>query len=390
MAFDSARGKVVLFGGSSPSQLLRDTWEWDGTSWQLVNTGGPAARWGAAMFYDPTRNVCVLTCGGVYQPGAVYNDTWEWNGATWSQRVTPGPTPRLYTRASFDVARSRGVLAQGCGQNCSTIVWDTWEFASLSWVLANAEVTKFMVALAYDEATATMRGFNNVGGISQIQAQRWNGTAWILEPAAGPIARNNPDAAPLGQSGQAILFGGNSSTDVLGDTWVYRVPTLVTAAPQDVSACTTASTGFSVTVRGAGPFTYQWRKNTVAINTVANPSAATATLTLTNVGPADVASYDCIVTNACGSVTSTAASLTLAGKCSVADIAGTDSGPIQCGDSTVDGTDFIAFINSFGIGDATIDPLADVAGGGDTGEDPDGTIDGNDFIAFINAFAIGC
>jgi hypothetical protein len=59
-------------------------------------------------------------------------------------------------------------------------------------------------------------------------------------------------------------------------------------------------------------------------------------------------------------------------------------------DGTVDGNDFIAFINSFSIGDAAIDPIADVAGGGTNGDQPDGTIDGSDFIAFINAFAAGC
>jgi hypothetical protein len=37
-----------------------------------------------------------------------------------------------------------------------------------------------------------------------------------------------------------------------------------------------------------------------------------------------------------------------------------------------------------------VDPAADVAGGGGDGLQPDGTIDGGDFIAFINAFAIGC
>ncbi len=72
-----------------------------------------------------------------------------------------------------------------------------------------------------------------------------------------------------------------------------------------------------------------------------------------------------------------------------ADVAGGgDQGNLP--DGNVDGSDFIAFINSFGIGDATIDPAADVAGGGDNGDQPDGTIDGSDFIAFINAFAAGC
>jgi RHS repeat-associated protein len=58
---------------------------------------------------------------------------------------------------------------------------------------------------------------------------------------------------------------------------------------------------------------------------------------------------------------------------------GRNSGNIP--DGSFDGDDFIVFINSFGIGDASVDPAADV--------DHDGTIDGSDFIAFTNAFAIG-
>ncbi len=51
-------------------------------------------------------------------------------------------------------------------------------------------------------------------------------------------------------------------------------------------------------------------------------------------------------------------------------------------DNIVDGSDFIAFVNSFGVGDVTIDPTADVNG--------DLIIDGGDFVAFINAFGAGC
>ncbi len=51
-------------------------------------------------------------------------------------------------------------------------------------------------------------------------------------------------------------------------------------------------------------------------------------------------------------------------------------------DGIVDGTDFVAFVNSFGVGDIGLDAAADV--------NLDGTIDGDDFIAFINAFTAGC
>ena len=83
--------------------------------------------------------------------------------------------------------------------------------------------------------------------------------------------------------------------------------------------------------------------------------------------------------------------LTITGGCgcSLADIAG--GGPLaDQPDGTIDGADFIAFINSYSLGDVNVDPHADVAGGGPNADQPDGTIDGADFIAFFNAFAIGC
>jgi serine protease len=58
-----------------------------------------------------------------------------------------------------------------------------------------------------------------------------------------------------------------------------------------------------------------------------------------------------------------------------ADLTGSDTGGP---DGTVDGSDFIAFINAFAAGE----PAADVV--------LDGTIDGSDFIEFINSFGAGC
>ena len=68
-------------------------------------------------------------------------------------------------------------------------------------------------------------------------------------------------------------------------------------------------------------------------------------------------------------------------------IAGSIGGVPVCGadvnaDGVVDGNDFVAFINSFSVGDVSIDPVADV--------NLDNIIDGNDFVEFINAFGAGC
>ncbi len=82
MAYDSARGRVVLFGGNyaNTNTFYGDTWEWDGATWTLRTTTGPAPRQEHAMAYDSARGVTVLFGGWSF------SDTWEWDGASWTQR----------------------------------------------------------------------------------------------------------------------------------------------------------------------------------------------------------------------------------------------------------------------------------------------------------------
>jgi hypothetical protein len=139
----------------------------------------------------------------------------------------------------------------------------------------------------------------------------------------------------------------------------------VRSHPTDQYACLANTESFSVTAAGTGPFTYEWRKDGVAIDTLANPSAATATFTLTNVQTSDAGSYDCIVTGTCGSVTSNAATLTVC------------TGDINC-DEGVDFGDFLAFFNCYDAEQS----CADIDG--------NPGVDFGDFLSFFNAYDTGC
>ncbi len=45
MAYEAARQRVVLFGGSGgTSPLFNDTWGWDGVAWTQLADMGPPAR----------------------------------------------------------------------------------------------------------------------------------------------------------------------------------------------------------------------------------------------------------------------------------------------------------------------------------------------------------
>jgi hypothetical protein len=91
MAFHSARGLTVMFGGSAGG-MLGDTWIFDGRRWaERTESNGPSARGGVpAMTYDTDRRK-VLMYGGWGSAGP-QTDLWEWDG-TW-ERVPPSSCPR--------------------------------------------------------------------------------------------------------------------------------------------------------------------------------------------------------------------------------------------------------------------------------------------------------
>src|SRR5262249_32387785 len=71
MTYDTVRKKVVLFGGNrvlfgkSPDEktFLSDTWEWDGHNWHELNVSGPPPRAEAAIAFDSFRGRVVLFGG---------------------------------------------------------------------------------------------------------------------------------------------------------------------------------------------------------------------------------------------------------------------------------------------------------------------------------------
>lgn len=90
MAFDSRSGEIVLFGGLKagiPTHALDDTWVWDGQRWKEVTTAGPAERSGHVMAYDTARGKTMLYGGGSWdgKTSTNYNDLWEWDGKQWTE-----------------------------------------------------------------------------------------------------------------------------------------------------------------------------------------------------------------------------------------------------------------------------------------------------------------
>lgn len=78
-------GGILLFDGGVV-QGTASTWILQNAQWTRASTSGPPLRNGHAMAYDSARNRVVLFGG--FRPGQDFNDTWEWNGTQWAQ-ITP-------------------------------------------------------------------------------------------------------------------------------------------------------------------------------------------------------------------------------------------------------------------------------------------------------------
>jgi hypothetical protein len=97
-------------------------------------------------------------------------------------------------------------------------------------------------------------------------------------------------------------------------TWTFAssTPPVITVQPTSRTVCSGSAATLSLTASNATA--YQWRKNGTNLSNGVNISGAAAPmLTFSPAGAGDAASYDCVVSgaSACGSVISSAASLTL-------------------------------------------------------------------------------
>jgi hypothetical protein len=237
LAYDSARGVIVLFGGHDIDgfNIWDDTWEWDGTDWtQRSPANKPRARTFHAMAYDSARGATVLFAG-LYVPtsGAELDDTWEWDGTDWTDR-TPVTHPSARSGHGLAYDGARGVTVLFGGYTNYHYLTDTWEWDGVHWTLRSPLTTppaRENCALAYDAArgvTVLFGGYYSSGGDHFLKdTWEWDGTDWTQRsPANSPPARSGHALAYDSVRGVLVLFGGlnldaNGDPHFLSDTWEW-------------------------------------------------------------------------------------------------------------------------------------------------------------------------
>jgi hypothetical protein len=247
---------IVLFGGSTISGDVADTWRWDGATWTQLTGPGPGARsFSSAAALTGT----VVLFGGI-DHSSVLGDTWAWAPSAWKRLGAAGPTPRMdATLASF--GGTKVLLFGGSGNGGD--LGDTWEWDGAAWAQVATSGPPARSGAAASALGDKLVLFGGLAGTTFLgDTWEWDGTGWSQVSVTGPVARSDPGMATL--KDRVLLFGGaGDGGRSLADTWGRSDPcrgparATIRARPHEGTAsCCTAALNrrrtYPLATRGSG------------------------------------------------------------------------------------------------------------------------------------------
>ncbi|MFO0839993.1 MAG: immunoglobulin domain-containing protein [Phycisphaerae bacterium] len=308
LAYHAPRDYMLLFGGLGGGYIWLDTYTARSPSnWVWRNAGGPPARTSHAMAHVASEAV-TLMFGGSGVDGYL-NDLWVWDcygseGWTQGTHATNPPAARFGHAMAYD--SDRDVLVLFGGWNGARMS-DTWEMALARTAHITTEPTPVSVCAGASASFTVV-----AAGTAPLSYQWRKGTTNLVNGGRISGAMSATLTINPVQSGDAATNYNCVVTNAAGSDTSIDVALAVSVAPAIIgqptsrTVCTGGSTVFTITVTGSLPMTFDWRRNAVSFGASSTPN-----LQLNNITPAQAGNYDCVVSNACGSVTSNPAALTV-------------------------------------------------------------------------------
>jgi len=284
----------------------------------------------------------------------VVNGIAKWDGTQWSALVdvitgevnTPNPTTTL---CSFEESPGQLSLCAGGSFNTASGLKGVARWANGQWTPMGLGLSGAVTRLVVDEGGPTPTLF----GISNSQLSKWTGLDWLpaisgMAPGATINARtlatldfdgSGPMAPQLVVVGSfaAFLLENLDSIYAAGIAlWGPRQP-FYFATPWDRSIAAGDRLSLKVATGGPEPMTFAWTRDGVTLNDGGAVSGATTReLVIDPVVFSDGGLYECIATNACGSIPS--------GPTQVRVCATLANGDLN-GDGLINGLDIAPFVD---------------------------------------------
>jgi len=248
--YDSERGTVLVFGGKTwlmdaTAPVYGDTWTRSRGRWvEQAPATAPDGRFSTALAFDEDRARAVLFggCRRWHGPACaeVLADTWEWDGVTWQEQLPPlAPSPRHGHVMAYDARRRRVVLFGGyaalagtCGEAETQQCSDTWEWDGADWIERHPDTVppgRTSSALAWDAVrgrSTMVGGYRRHDDLPQeayADTWDWDGVDWQqLDTPAAPVARYDHGLAFDAARGRLVLYGGiGIDRSAFDDTWEW-------------------------------------------------------------------------------------------------------------------------------------------------------------------------
>lgn len=233
MAYDEANRRVLVFGGMGQGKAYGDLWSWDGRAWTLLSDSGPSPRDAGVLVYDSRRKRAVLFGGRGHKENQIVmlKDTWEWDGTRWHLVNNDGPAPHLHSAAAFD--RKRGVVVlfgpifapRHMPRPLPNETW-TWDGKQWAKIEATAPSDCLPIGMIYDEAKKTVLLFvTKLGDTSAgkewgaTELWEWTGKGWRQKTVAiPPFLPNQSNVVAMGRGG-ILVFEASNQEGMTGVTW---------------------------------------------------------------------------------------------------------------------------------------------------------------------------
>lgn len=250
MVFDSTRNRVVMFGGrvsptekKAPPTFLNDTWVYQEGDWSRIESAAnPPVRQFGAMTYDSARDRVILYGGNVENADETFTatyDTWEFDGLQWTERTMPEATNPKVAKPilAYDAARNETIMV-GLNDTGTATVMYRYDAANHTW---NA-VTPVKMPTCVNDGHMLFRPYRGrllfLGGVCATgtplteEAFEWDnaGNTWVVTTIGG-MDRNATQAVAFDPvRREVVMYGGTaafgnilfSQTNILQSNGAWR------------------------------------------------------------------------------------------------------------------------------------------------------------------------
>lgn len=319
-----AGGKFANSGSTSTNNIAQ--WNPTTQAWSPLGVGVDArvralASYGGNLIVGGEFH----SAGGVTREGIAL-----WTGATWDHVGALFNSTGVYALTVFagDLIAAGGfTYAPGVPGRIAR--WDggTW------WLLGSGINGTVNALAVYDGGLVATGGFTTAGSSPAANIAVWGGSSWstllqgIHNGSGGGTNVGNALAQYQGELVVGGQFRGSGGRPALNwARWTATGVPWIAVQPISRSKVCGDDVSFSVTpATGYENVSYQWRLGGVSLSDVARPGGAivngatTATLTLSGIRVESGATYDCVISSACGTTTSTGAVLSVSGAACAGD-----------------------------------------------------------------------